>query len=1299
MGESLFSPAQRPPSPSAGPTTDFALIEAQKENIRPLATGRSAAALSSVFKEPSAMDRRIQEGHDRFKAAIEEAERRDKEGEDMAEGAQDVLDVYHKYISFVVESHPSSDAHLLPLLETTTRRFVNDARYTQDVRYLKMWINYSRLIERREEIWAFLESRDIGTKHSQFYEEWAIALERLGRRKKADEIYKIGIARKASPLDRLKIRHKGFLERIMAPPSGEVPDDEANSVPARTPGRSVLGQVTHPASTSVAGATQLAPSMRIASKGNGQKMEIFADTTGARGEDAAPGEWADFGTRDARRKENTVEAGQWRGETLPQSASRSRTAPRTPKPEVFKDITETEGVRAADEVFSRAKQPPSEAELLKSDPLRHYDTSALSTTIPSLPAPPSARKPPKPTKAAPFVMQPWECPKDGQEIVGTGGKVERRMFDWDSVFKNGDEWSFEEVRARQRGLLGKEWKGEIKAWERSWHAPGSSTPRAEEKKAKPPSPTVNTKLAELEVMRMFDQTIHGGKVRDAASNSDDDSSEDEEDEPVQCAPTPLPVRSGGMTMLAPTPGGFVPPTPTPASGQMSQNRLFAPAPPVFSDENGPAAVTVPSTPAVFLDENGPPPSTSKAKMNIFSDTPAKTPLAARTPLGLSSSKPRSLGVFSDENQENPVQATPSAAARVRQPLASSGVLGTPAAPRAGAFTRGPAVAIREVPEEADEQDDGGVQEAQGQVAHLGLQEEDEEDGDDRPRGMRRFQINTMTPITERTCEYTHTHTQMTNFRASMSGSKPFSVAEDVSEVEAHRPPRRVSDVASSAADSPRHIPPPEFDQSGSLFGEEAQPSGDTHGKFQLPEGFTIHRNEVVNGMQSMVLSDQVDGDGGDTMHTAREGSVEPDTDAFVTAAHSQPLALPNPCNPAHDEVISTILDLIEPPLTALPGFVDCRTAVSDRLGALQKHAKSKGRRGSTSSRNSVAPGDDVMPLELHGKMFEVRDKIGEGGFGAVFLAVDVDRRQAQDDADSDDEDDEGVDMSLVAIKVEQPGSVWEAVVLDRIHRRLDPALSSSIVRTRNLYAFKDESYLLLDYSAQGTLLDVVNKATTMNVAPSVAGGPSVLDELLAMFFTIELLKLVEGLHGSGFIHGDLKIDNCLIRLDEVAGWSANYSRTGSDGWSHKGLKMIDFGRAIDMTLYPAGEKQTFVVDWKTDERDCSEMREERPWSYQTDYFGLAGVAYCMLFGKYMETKCVDGVWSIDMPMKRYWQSALWESLFRTLLNPGAADLLPITPRLTEIRGEFETWLEGNCQKGGKSLKSMLKKIELAAIRK
>jgi checkpoint serine/threonine-protein kinase len=79
------------------------------------------------------------------------------------------------------EHHPSSAPHLLPLLESTTRRFVDDARFQQDIRYLKLWVQYARQVDRREDVWAYLESRDIGTRHAVFYEEWAGALEALNR--------------------------------------------------------------------------------------------------------------------------------------------------------------------------------------------------------------------------------------------------------------------------------------------------------------------------------------------------------------------------------------------------------------------------------------------------------------------------------------------------------------------------------------------------------------------------------------------------------------------------------------------------------------------------------------------------------------------------------------------------------------------------------------------------------------------------------------------------------------------------------------------------------------------------------------------------------------------------------------------------------------------------------------------------------------------------------------------------------------------------------------------------------------
>lgn len=83
-------------SMDATPTTDYALIESQKENIRPLASGRSAATLSSLFEKNEA-EKVIQEGHLQHQKNIEEAERRDREGEEMMDGFMDLLDVYNRY--------------------------------------------------------------------------------------------------------------------------------------------------------------------------------------------------------------------------------------------------------------------------------------------------------------------------------------------------------------------------------------------------------------------------------------------------------------------------------------------------------------------------------------------------------------------------------------------------------------------------------------------------------------------------------------------------------------------------------------------------------------------------------------------------------------------------------------------------------------------------------------------------------------------------------------------------------------------------------------------------------------------------------------------------------------------------------------------------------------------------------------------------------------------------------------------------------------------------------------------------
>jgi checkpoint serine/threonine-protein kinase len=337
-------------------------------------------------------------------------------------------------------------------------------------------------------------------------------------------------------------------------------------------------------------------------------------------------------------------------------------------------------------------------------------------------------------------------------------------------------------------------------------------------------------------------------------------------------------------------------------------------------------------------------------------------------------------------------------------------------------------------------------------------------------------------------------------------------------------------------------------------------------------------------------------------------------------------------------------------------------------------------------------------------------KLGEGGFGAVFQAQDLSsKKESADDEDEDEDDDDDADESdppMVAIKVVKPRNIWEYHILRRLRSSIQPLLRRSVVSPHALYAFRDESFLVLDLCTQGTLLDVVNNASSAGVSQQGA----CLDELLVVFFTIELLRLLEGIHAAGFIHGDLKIDNCLLRLEDVPGgasaWSGLYQTSGDGGWSSKGLKVIDFGRTIDTRLFPSG--QQFIAEWTVDERDCFEMREDRPWTFQPDYFGLAGIIYCMLFGKYIQNSSITTSASetgqkyrIATPFKRYWQGDLWTRLFDLLLNPCHVRpnaRLPLCEEMGALRKEMETWLQNNCNRSSNTLKGLLKKIEVSVWR-
>ncbi|CAG90982.2 DEHA2G21384p [Debaryomyces hansenii CBS767] len=368
-------------------------------------------------------------------------------------------------------------------------------------------------------------------------------------------------------------------------------------------------------------------------------------------------------------------------------------------------------------------------------------------------------------------------------------------------------------------------------------------------------------------------------------------------------------------------------------------------------------------------------------------------------------------------------------------------------------------------------------------------------------------------------------------------------------------------------------------------------------------------------------------------------------------------------DPVDESLRERLLDDLATPISSYSGFCNyCYTKIN-KIKRFHEITNNKTKIITKGSKNSIIDycGDEIYCL---------RYELGHGGYGVVYL---VETEMGK----------------LKALKVESPSSKWEYYILTQIHQRLtifDCDIREMIVKPEALFFFQDESYLLMNYVNQGTILDVVNIYKNRG---------STVDEVLCIYLTVELLKIIEVLHSIGIIHGDLKSDNCMIRFSHSKEWSDTYSRYGSDGWFNKSITLIDFGRAIDMTLF--NQNAQFVSNWETDQQDCPQMNKHEPWSFEADYYGLASIIYTMLFGKYIEIKeSTTGSVFLSHTLKRYWQLDLWNPLFNLLLNPYSRSddsniKLPITEELKFQRHRLENWLDANGSK--KNLKSSIHDIE------
>ncbi|KAG8583199.1 hypothetical protein GDO81_008313 [Engystomops pustulosus] len=259
-------------------------------------------------------------------------------------------------------------------------------------------------------------------------------------------------------------------------------------------------------------------------------------------------------------------------------------------------------------------------------------------------------------------------------------------------------------------------------------------------------------------------------------------------------------------------------------------------------------------------------------------------------------------------------------------------------------------------------------------------------------------------------------------------------------------------------------------------------------------------------------------------------------------------------------------------------------------------------------------------VKLGSQTFSIDHLIGEGAFAHVYQASIVDIHPQSN--------------QKVILKVQKPAKPWEFYIGSQITQRIKPELRHLYIRFNSAHIFQNGSVLEGDLYSCGSLLNAINlyKKLTEKVMP----------DPLVMYFTINILYMIEQLHDIGIIHGDLKPDNFTLGEKFVDNQSCNL-----DLLSH-GLALIDLGQSIDMTLFPKGT--VFTGKCETSGFQCIEMLTNKPWNYQTDYFGLAGTVYCMLFGNYMKVREEHGAWKTEGNFRRLPNRELWVEFFHTLLN-------------------------------------------------
>ncbi|KAE9456796.1 hypothetical protein C3L33_11300, partial [Rhododendron williamsianum] len=166
-----------------------------KENVKPIKRGRNVTLLNQALKSHS---------DSQLKKSLLHTRRRLIEAIDEYKG-DDPLHPWLECIKWVQEAFPPGGdcSGLVVIYEQCVRTFWHEDRYKNDLRYLKVWLEYVGAFHSDAEncadaevIYNFLEANKIGQAHSIFFISYALHMESKNKIRTANEVFNRGMSRR-----------------------------------------------------------------------------------------------------------------------------------------------------------------------------------------------------------------------------------------------------------------------------------------------------------------------------------------------------------------------------------------------------------------------------------------------------------------------------------------------------------------------------------------------------------------------------------------------------------------------------------------------------------------------------------------------------------------------------------------------------------------------------------------------------------------------------------------------------------------------------------------------------------------------------------------------------------------------------------------------------------------------------------------------------------------------------------------------------------------------------------------------